>query len=105
MKYVPAVSNSNFKAQNSILSQNCDLEKLCLLALLTPILHVGDRALAQTVYLTRCALLIAFRARSSGILERRLTDMVTRQLMAAHLSLDLRQIEKPEIARLYQQVH
>ena len=30
--------------------------------------------------------------------------MVTRELMAVHLSLDLRQVEKPEIARLYQEV-
>lgn len=42
--------------------------------------------------------------RASGILERKLTDMVTKELMTAHLSLDLQQAEKPEIARLYQEV-
>lgn len=34
-----------------------------------------------------------------------MTDLVTKQLMAAHLSLDLKQIEKPEVGRLYQEVH
>lgn len=33
-----------------------------------------------------------------------MTDLVTKQLMAAHLSLDLKQIEKPEVGRLYQEV-
>lgn len=43
-------------------------------------------------------------AQSSGILERKLTDLVTKQLMAAHLSLDLRQVEQPEVGQLYQEV-
>lgn len=43
-------------------------------------------------------------AQSSGVLERKLTDLVTKQLMAAHLSLDLRQVEKPEVGQLYQEV-
>ena len=43
-------------------------------------------------------------AQSSGVLERKLTDLVTKQLMAVHLSLDLRQVERPEIGRLYQEV-
>jgi len=43
-------------------------------------------------------------AQSSGVLERKMTDLVTKQLMAAHLSLDLRQIEKPEVGQLYQEV-
>jgi hypothetical protein len=43
--------NSNRKAQNAIVHQNCDLEKLCLLALLTPLLQVADRVLMQAMYL------------------------------------------------------
>jgi hypothetical protein len=43
-------------------------------------------------------------AQSSGVLERKLTDLVTKQLMAAHLSLDLRQVERPEVGQLYQEV-
>jgi hypothetical protein len=42
--------------------------------------------------------------RSGGVLERKLTDHVNKQLMAAHLRLDLKQIEKPEIGRLYEDV-
>lgn len=42
--------------------------------------------------------------RSSGILERKLTDHVNKQLMAAHLRLDLKQVEKPEVGRIYQEV-
>lgn len=42
--------------------------------------------------------------RSSGVLERKLTDHVNKQLMAAHLRLDLKQVEKPEVGRLYQEV-
>ena len=46
----------------------------------------------------------AVRHQSSGVLERKLTDLVTKQLMAAHLSLDLKQVEEPEVGQLYQQV-
>jgi hypothetical protein len=45
-----------------------------------------------------------FSGYSSGVLERKMTDLVTKQLMATHLSLDLKQIEKPEVGRLYQEV-
>ena len=41
---------SNRQAQNSIVHKNYDLEKLCLLALLTPLLQVADRVLMQAVY-------------------------------------------------------
>lgn len=41
--------NSNRQAQNSIVHKNYDLEKLCLLALLTPLLQVADRVLMQAV--------------------------------------------------------
>jgi len=44
------------------------------------------------------------RHQSSGVLERKLTDLVTKHLMAAHLSLDLKQVEEPEVGQLYQQV-
>ena len=43
------LANSNLQAQNSIVHQNYDLEKLCLLALLTPLLQVMDRALMQAM--------------------------------------------------------
>lgn len=44
------LKNSNQQAQNSIVHKNYDLEKLCLLALLTPLLQVADRVLMQAVY-------------------------------------------------------
>jgi hypothetical protein len=43
------IATSNLQAQNSIVHQNYDLEKLCLLALLTPLLQVMDRALMQAM--------------------------------------------------------
>jgi hypothetical protein len=33
-----------------------------------------------------------------------MTDFVTKQLMQAHLSLDLKQAERPEVGRLFQEV-
>jgi hypothetical protein len=38
------------QAQTSISDKIYDLEKLCLLALLTPLLQVADRTLMQVVY-------------------------------------------------------
>lgn len=40
---------------------------------------------------------------STGVLERKMTDLVTKQLMAAHLSLDLKQAERPEVGRLFEE--
>jgi hypothetical protein len=38
------------QAQSSIVDRNYDAEKLCLLALLTPLLQVADRVLMQAMY-------------------------------------------------------
>jgi hypothetical protein len=43
-------ATSDMKAQNSIVQKNYDLERLFLLALLTPLLQVMDRALMQAMY-------------------------------------------------------
>ena len=40
---------SDTQAQNSIVHRNYDAEKLCLLALLTPLLQVADRILMQAM--------------------------------------------------------
>jgi hypothetical protein len=45
------------------------------------------------------------RSQSSRVLERKLTDHVTKKLMATHLSLDLKQVENPDVAQLYHQVN
>ena len=80
------------------------MEKLFLLALLTPLLHVIDKLLSQAMYIPNW-LSSSHSTQTSGVLERKLTDLVTKQLMAAHMSLDLRQVENPEVARLYQEVY
>jgi hypothetical protein len=42
---------AHFQAQASITRQDFDMEKLCLLALLTPLLHVIDKLLSQAMYI------------------------------------------------------
>lgn len=51
MKYVARNGlNTDWQAQNSIVHRKYDLEKLCLLALLTPFLQVADRMLMRIMY-------------------------------------------------------
>jgi hypothetical protein len=49
----PKTSDTDWQAQNSIVHRNYDLEKLCLLALLTPFLQVTDRMLMRIMYIPK----------------------------------------------------